>query len=340
MTIKDIYAIGEIREFDNTTTKTLCDGECWTLRKSNLPIGAIRITFTDGHQCERKVLCDELDIIRLVEMILIVIFNLALFYLLISRRHLRGNKSNKFYLNLLFIHVSLCTSGLVCMSLPNRFLKYEVIINNGFLMEMFFSLIISTCDKYIKIQYPYLYENLTTNVTIFIIVTSWILPAAFVILALIFNISQMYCTITSTVVLAVAITVLTTTNMKVHIIAKQLANRDLQKRLKDENNSPIVLKCTYVCVTIVSSFVILWFPFFIHNITSLVGITEANGNNYFTRIVVQIALLNSLFDPVLFVMFKKDIKKEIRKIFRSTGMEQSMASREYLSRDSLVSMKL
>jgi hypothetical protein len=306
----------------------LCSRKCWVISDVSISDsaivapGSITLHFPE-YEGYRMVLCDELDITRFIEMIFIFIFNMVLFAYIISNRKLRGKISNKFFLNVQLVHMILSISGIVCIFLPRKPPKQEVVLNNGFLMEMFFSLIITTCDRYIAIEYPYMYETLTTKTTVYIIMSSWVIPICFVGFALHFDITQHHCTVVSTIVIAIATIILTLSNMNVYSIAKRSAKR-FGKTLKNKKNTKL-LKSTYVCFILVSSFIILWFPYFIHNLLAMIDETKANNNNIFTRIVVQVALLNSILHPVLFVLFRRDIKKELRKSFNIKKQPESIS---------------
>jgi len=263
-------------------------------------------TVFKGH---RLVLCDTLDVTRFIEMILMFSSNLILFCFLISNRKLRGNKTNKYFINLQVVHLILSISGAMCILLPKDFPEEEIILNNGLLIEMFFSLIMTTGDRYMAIGYPYFYQTITTRRAIQVIVSSWIIPILFTGVALYCGIRDKRMTIVSTIIIAMATIVLTVSNLKVYMIAKKTA-----KTLTKNKNTKI-LKSTWVCFVLVSSFIVLWFPYFIHNILTISGVYEADSNKTATRILVQVAFLNSVLDPIFFVLFRKDVKKEVQTIY-------------------------
>ena len=79
-----------------------------------------------------------------------------------------------------------------------------------------------------------------------------------------------------------------------------------------------LLKSTFVCLCIVLSFSVSWFPFFVFNVVQLSYLKECPkriGGEVIVGIEM-VAILNSIMDPVLFVIFRKDVKKEIRGIIR------------------------
>lgn len=163
------------------------------------------------------------------------------------------------------------------------------------------------------IQYPYRYEAMECKMVYRAIVVSWLIPLIFTGVGLCIKTNDKLIEkklhVTSTIVICASITVLVATNLKVHHIAKQAAQTLTKKKHSK------VLKSTYVCFVLVGSFVVLWFPFLVHNVLTLCGVYVADSNKTTTRVVVQIAFLNSVLDPVLYVFFRKDVKREIANVF-------------------------
>ena len=77
------------------------------------------------------------------------------------------------------------------------------------------------------------------------------------------------------------------------------------------------LKSRYVCLAIVVSFVLLWAPYLVHNILLL-----KNGRmklstilqGQFEHVAVVIALVNPMVDPLFFIIFRKDVKRELKRL--------------------------
>lgn len=293
-----------------------CERYCWAFpgKGENLQAGELQIGSTNMHFSDddgyRLAICDDLDIIRFIELILIILLNVVLLVFIAANRKLRGNKANKFFLNLQLVHITISLSGIVSMFLHSKPTYMEIVLNNGFLLEMFFSLFVTTCDRYAQIVYPYVYQRFTTKRTLQIIILSWVLPLTFIIIAFNVQINQLHLTVITTCTIAIAITTLIMSNGKLYIVAKRAGMTIIK------NKNTRVLKSTYVCLSLVSSFVVLWFPYLLHNFLVFAGKYKANNNAPFTRIVVQIALLNSLLDPIFFVLFRRDVKREFRKLGR------------------------
>ena len=77
----------------------------------------------------------------------------------------------------------------------------------------------------------------------------------------------------------------------------------------------VVLKSMYVCVCVVMSFVVAWFPYFVRNILYLHGGFSAISDE-FAHIAEMFALLNLIMDPLLFVFFRRDVKMMFKKFLR------------------------
>ena len=216
-----------------------------------------------------------------------------------------------FFMNLQIVHIILSITGIIHIFYSSN--RVEVILNNGFLIEMFFSLMLTTVDRYVAISYPYTYEKLTTKEVLVAITCSWIIPIVFLVLAFTLKATQQHLTIITTVAIAVAAVTLTISNARIYIIAKRHAIAITGTKGKK------VLKSTYVCFAIVFSFVFLWLPYLVHNVMVLANRHEPCGKegvSTFTRGVFQTALVNSLLDPILFVAFRRDMKKALKGTLR------------------------
>lgn len=285
------------------------------------PIGEIKTIFEASDVGYRKILCYNTDIISLTLMILIFILNTSLVTFIISKRKLRGKKTNKFSLNLFFTHSILSMFGIVTSFIESKPLLIETTLYLTFQIEMIISLVITTCDRFIAIQYPYWYETLTTKTTITIIALSWCVPVLFAMIILNIDIHLNQLIIISTIFVVTAVFVLTFTNLKVYIIARDSARRDSKHSIKKSgsSNNTGLLKSTYVCFTLVSSFILFWLPYLVHNMLAIFDALTPSGRNVVTRVVVLVASLNSVFDPIFFVLLRRDVKKVIR---RTLNMEE------------------
>ena len=231
--------------------------------------------------------------------------NATLLFFILCRPKLRTKHSNRFYVNLQIVNILICgsvISGIVFVESRN-----EAIINNALLMTKFLCLTVKSGDRYTAINFPYKYEKLTTEVTFAIIACTWIPGLAYGVSGIFVTINEKELQVISSVLFLMSAVVLTASNVKIFLIARVHG-----ARLK-KNKNKMVLKSTYVCISIVLSFVLLWIPFFVHNILALIGVYKPACDKIFTITSVQIGLLNSLLDPILYVGFHKDAKTELRK---------------------------
>ena len=262
---------------------------------------------------------NSIQISFIVQSSLGVCANAALLIFIMTQRVLRCKVTNKFFMNLLTVHIILNFIGIVSKS-RLHLRKEEVIINNGFLMEMFFSLIITTCDRYIYIRYPFKYERLTTKTVVFIILCSWVISAIVVALSVIFEASQYRCTMVSTSLILISSITLASSNINIYVIARRHANaiRRNSRTFANakEETLPRITKSTYACFAIIISFVVLWCPYFVHNMMAILTIYTPSRDKVFTRAVVHIAWFNSLVDPALYICFNKNTKKVLRRSFQ------------------------
>ena len=142
----------------------------------------------------------------------------------------------------------------------------------------------------------------------------------FCVLSFVLNLTQDVCTVITIVLIATAAIVLTSSNVIIYKIAKR-HDQFLEKnspRRKDMKQTGKVLKASYVCFAIVSTFILLWFPFLIHNSLDIIGLYRPSHVKPFTNVIVHLALLNSIVDVLLYVWLSREAKKELIGVFRTT----------------------
>jgi len=293
------------------------------------PIKLIRTITTGFH---RRIFCDALDVTNLLLMLSIFFVNIALFLFILTHKKLRNSKANKHFLNLQLVHLMLSVSGCCCVFLPSHHPIEEVIVNNGLLLQMFLALILTTLDRYLAIQYPYRYEKIKTRSVFRVIAATWVLTFVFIGVSLYFknmdDVIDLKLLVVSTAIISIAIVVLCCSNLKVHLVAKHAAET------LTKNKHTKILKSTYVCFALVFSFVVSWLPYLVQNILRLCKIYHADGSATSTRVLVQVAFMNCLLDPILFVAFRKDAKKEVGRIFKRRhhdGRKRALTQDELLN---------
>ena len=72
-------------------------------------------------------------------------------------------------------------------------------------------------------------------------------------------------------------------------------------------------KSVLTSMVIIATFLVLWLPFLVQNILAIIRNVIPNYNNTFTFAAVFIAMLNGIADPIILIVFNKDVKELIRK---------------------------
>lgn len=287
-------------------------------------------TSTDNVDVTSKL--NGLDIAQLIQCISILILNISVSTLILKQKKLRKKKNNKLFLNLQICHIFISILGTLTIFYPTRL---KVIISNGLLIELYLSMIITSTDRFISIKYPFKYQKVRTKTITIAIGIAWIPSVLFVSIAVALNVNQYFCTVLSTILISSATILLSIFNLNIYIIAKR--HKDSIMRLikvieGNDKQMAKISKSTYVCFAIVFSFIILWMPYLIHNILVLLKSYRPDSENTFTKTVEHVALYNSLIDPLLFVCFSKDVKRELKKVCKMTSSDD-MSRQSTLRKD-------
>lgn len=245
-----------------------------------------------------------------IQNLLALLINIATITLILRKKALRRNKSNKLFINLFSVHILESLTGLVSIfynQLPES-------VNNVLLLEMFICMIISTADRYMNITYPYKYARVRNREVFIALVTSWILSGLFIIPSFLIKFTKYFDIVVSSILIVATVT-LAITNVKIYIIARRHATtiRKNSVTRPDEMSKKRILKSTYVCFSIVISFIILWSPLFLYN---MIGLARVLQPDVITCVVLSAARFHPLVDPVLYICFNRDAKREIRRISR------------------------
>ena len=177
---------------------------------------------------------------------------------------------------------------------------------------------VCTMDRFIAIKYPFCYQRLQispkfSKFTIIMLLTMWVPSLTFTVTAILYKATdhQMF-VIRNTLILSAAL-VLIISNVMVYTVAKKHHQTINKQEQRTRTREVKMLKSTYVCICIVASFVVLWTPLFIHNFLFIYYPKELhNADDNFTYIVEIIAIFNSVLDPILFVIFRQDVKKAMK----------------------------
>ena len=263
-------------------------------------------------------LSSQLYIEEIAQSLVTLIVIVPLFLFIATRKKLRIIKSHQIFLNLLFVHILFNISVII-----SNFVYYprpQLICNYGLMIAMLVVLMVLTMERVAVIKFPFKYADVESKHIVIINLFSWLPTIMFVCSSFICEIQEDMLTITSAVLITVAITLLSLSNAIIYSVAKkhdQFLKTNAVHRQGNGNHSTKVLKASYVCFAIVFSFVIFWLPYLIHNLLAIVGVYKPSGEKTFTKVVEHIAFLNSLVDAVLFIWLSREPKKELARVFRN-----------------------
>ena len=237
---------------------------------------------------------------------LTLILNSAVVLFILTRRKLRRQISKKLFLNMQGINIAL--NVIVITSVFYLSQKTERVITNALLLTKFFSLMSTTCDRYMCIAYPYKYIQVTNRSVILIILLFWLPGVIFSAVGISSGtVTDDDLCITQIVVFAAASVLLISSNISIYTIAKRHSKRE------KSNEGKKILKATYICVSVVLCFVLLWLPFAVHNILVVMALYQPRNDKMFTLLVLQFGLLHAMLEPILFFGFQRDAKGELKK---------------------------
>ena len=256
-------------------------------------------------------------VVKRIQGFVIIILNIFVIMILI-RRNLRSSISTKLFLNLQVTHIMIAIS---VVTFGSHTTTIFFLFNNVMLMGMFLILITTTIDRLIAIKYPVFYESLTSKHCLIVIVSSWLLPVLFLSIGLNSDYVKYNYLVLSTILIGIATVILTASSVIVYGVVKKHLNMIKLNRVVDDEStkkeqSIKLAKSIFVCLLIVVTFVLCWFPHLVHDILTLANIYEPSNDKPFTMIVEVIALCNSGLDPVFYVLLNKNVKREIRKFKR------------------------
>ena len=268
--------------------------------------------------------------------IVVVGFNFNLLLFLLLNRRLRSKNSVRLFVNLQVVHILLGSWDLVCTFLfcdftackprgGDTFFIVQVCVWLGILIEMCIALIMYTLDRLFAIMTPFKYEAITSNHVFRAILLSWLPMVTLIVTSMIFFVypSKMgmlgyYVGVVATSLIAVAATVLIVSNVIVYRVAKIQYEAIQNTHVFQQNETgreKRMLKSTYVCSCIVGSFVVSWLPQCLCNILVYTNIVQGIPS-LALHLVQSLPPINSLLDPVFFILFRKDVKRELKLFFK------------------------
>lgn len=275
------------------------------------------IATTHGPNTTDRLFFKVMSVIQITEISTALIINLLLCIVFLNQKKLRRKTAYRFFINLQIVHFLLLMSNIIQKCYSN-YSAIHIYVNNGLLMELFSALFLTTMDRLITIKYPYKYAQVQLSQITVIICCSWLPGLIFVFGSILTRVSQEIMTITNIILIGFATIVLVSSNSIIHAIARRhwavINGRSVQasSNLSAERKR---LKSTYVCHAIVLSFLVFWLPYFFHDILLLKN-KPVKLNRELTACVEVLSVANSITNPIFFVLFRKDAKKELRRLLK------------------------
>lgn len=278
------------------------------LQSSNLGTLLLRDFNEEEKQIKTGLNINPLDIAFTFIITISICFEIVVLFFIVLKNELKCTKTSR---NLQVMHILLCIAGILFTfyTTTDESINNMVIVTNVFLVEMFFSSVLTAP------VYPFKYEILSTKRVILVISCSWFFSAMFVVLSILIEIIQYHGFLFSTCQVAAATLFLASSNLYMYIIAKKYNKMAASKFTvidkKDAKENDETLKSAYICYSILLSFAVLWLPFFIRKMMLFGEVMEPRWNQIFTIVVVYVALFNALLDlmlPVFWVNNKSNNK--------------------------------
>ena len=143
------------------------------------------------------------------------------------------------------------------------------------------------------------------------IMATWLITV-FLTLILIFaaDISNRQLTVILTFTIIISVLTLSVCNFSVYVIARR-HYVIIRGQFKKQTTGRIPKKPLLTCIAIVCTFCLLWLPYLLHNVLFLGNVYVVGRSKLFSELVLFVASLNSIVDPVIFIWFNRDLKSEL-----------------------------
>lgn len=248
--------------------------------------------------------------------VIILMVNIPLIVFLLKSKHLRIKPSNHIFLNVQLTHVIYAALIVPVQVIKDlSFARECSVITQGLIMVSLMSMALLTYERLHTLNNPLSPINSVIKSTIPILGMFWISSSIFVVLALRFDFSR-YSVILTTVLVFVAGVGFIVANFKIcrkakcHI--KFVTQNGHCRKIKKIGN---MLKGSFICCAVVSSYVITWFPYFIRNVFMIVGVYNPHVHGKRASVIVYfITRTNSLADPLMFIILSATVMDKIKKM--------------------------
>ena len=277
-----------------------------------------------------------IETVLIVQASLIVVFNSAVWFLFLKRRNLR-NKSNYFIASLSASHILIGLFGVPCYVSSRKKISTLVLCTEVFyyfLCSSILNLYLVTYERYLSIMKPlYYHRRMGNSFVITVICTAWMFPSIPITIDTLFRTKMkihrfslgylVYHWIQTLTFLTIFLLLAAVNTAMFRVAKRQLqaiqavqhvVNSAMHRR-PSEQSSRREKRTTFFFVYIVTTFLVFWLPKIGCEVYELVH-HKLLDHTDLEVITLCIALLNPIFDPLIYLFFKADFKKAMRKMFR------------------------
>lgn len=284
-----------------------CTDKCW--KWSAEPISHLYQFFQSTSTCKRKIFCDNLDVLKAVEISFILMLNIILLAFMKSQEKIYTRKINLFYANMLSVHIVQCLTAVSLMFLHEITLKMDVVINTVFFTLLFMN-ILSIGGAKIATRCSYDPSMFTSQRINYFIAWLWTIPIIMVVPAFTFKIPLAECLKICIIIMSAGFLSLIYLFVKMYFDRKAITkNKTIVYYNSAKNIELFCYQSTF--------FVLLWIPCFVFNVLNSAGFFEddiVKLSSY--KISETFFLLNGIFYPILIVRNKNDVRKEAGNLFK------------------------
>lgn len=274
--------------------------------------------------------------VLIVQASLIVGFNSAVWFLFLKRRNLR-NKTNYFIASLSASHLFIGLFGIPCYvssrRKPSSSLIFCTEVFYYFLCSSILNMYLVTYERYLSIMKPlYYHRRMGNSFVVAAICMAWIFPSIPITIDTLFrtrikihlfSLGYLVYHWMQTLMFLIIFLFLAAVNTAMFRVAKRqlqaiqavhVINSRIHRR-PSVQSSRREKRTTFFFVYIVTTFLVFWLPKIGCEVYELVHHKLLDHSNL-DVMTLCIALLNPIFDPLIYLFFKADFKRAMRKMLR------------------------
>ena len=238
-------------------------------------------------------------------------FCLLLFFFISTRKNLRSTRSNQLFLNILLVHIMFSIAEINTeRDFSGRF--QCIAVYNAYLLGLLTSLILVCIERILLVKYPTKHRNFSDNLTSAIVIFSWI-PCIFYLCVKLIAAKHpiRHFIIFRAFLLIVGEILLISLNYAVYYHAKQYDACVKERTTLPQQSERMLNGCSFVIGAVISCS-ILWLPLVVIDFLVLKEVMDVRWvfiSQHFTP-------LNSVSHVVLFLFLSRDMKEELKNVFR------------------------